>query len=105
MKNHSATDSLGRVCGRRKWHTLAVCLVGCALSRIGASAGAGARQVQTVVLSGWVSSPAETAQLERVVAAFEATHPTIAVDYQPVTGNYQQAMEARFAAGDPPDVF
>jgi multiple sugar transport system substrate-binding protein len=58
----------------------------------------------TVVLSGWSSSPEETASLERVIAAFEVAHPTINVDYQPLA-NYQPDMESRFAAGNPPDVF
>jgi multiple sugar transport system substrate-binding protein len=58
----------------------------------------------TVVLSGWTSSPEETASLERVIAAFEAAHPTITVDYQPLA-NYQPDMESRFVAGNPPDVF
>jgi multiple sugar transport system substrate-binding protein len=63
-----------------------------------------AQPVTTVVLSGWSSSPEETASLERVITAFEASHPTISVDYQPL-GNYQSDMESRFAAGNPPDVF
>jgi multiple sugar transport system substrate-binding protein len=58
----------------------------------------------TVVLSGWTSSPEETAALERVIAAFEAAHPTITVDYEPLD-NYQPEMESRFGAGNPPDVF
>jgi len=58
----------------------------------------------TVVLSGWTSSPEETAALERVVAAFEVAYPTITVQYQPLD-NYQPEMESRFAAGNPPDVF
>jgi multiple sugar transport system substrate-binding protein len=58
----------------------------------------------TIVLSGWVSSPAETASLENVIAAFESAHPAIHVQYEPLD-NYQPDMEARFAAGNPPDVF
>lgn len=58
----------------------------------------------TVVLSGWTSSPEEAASLEHVIAVFEAAHPAITVDYEPLD-NYQPEMESRFAAGNPPDVF
>jgi multiple sugar transport system substrate-binding protein len=74
-------------------------------SRLGPrQAGSRAGQPVTVVLSGWVSSFAETASLQNAIAAFEAGHPTINVDYRPLD-NYQPDMESRFAAGDPPDVF
>ena len=66
--------------------------------------GAVAAPSVRIVLSGWASSPAETASLQEAVAAFEATHPTIDVDYQPVD-DYQRTIESRFATGDPPDVF
>jgi multiple sugar transport system substrate-binding protein len=65
---------------------------------------AGAAPPTTIVLAGWTSSPAETATLRNVVTAFEAAHPTINVDYEPLD-NYQPELEARFAAGNPPDVF
>jgi multiple sugar transport system substrate-binding protein len=70
----------------------------------GAQAASATSAPTSIVLAGWTSSPAETATLQNVVAAFEATHPGIAVDYQPLD-NYQSNMEARFAAGNPPDVF
>jgi hypothetical protein len=60
--------------------------------------------VETVVLSGRVESPQATVSLENVIAAFEATHPTIHVDYEP-SSNYVQDTESSFAAGNPPDVF
>jgi ABC-type glycerol-3-phosphate transport system substrate-binding protein len=34
-------------------------------------------------VSGWTESPEATAALKNVIAAFEATHPTIDVEYQP----------------------
>jgi multiple sugar transport system substrate-binding protein len=75
---------------------------------LGAGSAFGKRVTQplsrTVVLSGWSSSPAETASLEHVIAAFEAAHPGITVEYEPLD-NYQPEMESRFAAGNPPDVF
>lgn len=59
----------------------------------------------TVTLAGWASSPAETALLQGVVAAFEATHPRIHVDLETIGGDYRAELERRFAAGDSPDVF
>jgi multiple sugar transport system substrate-binding protein len=73
-----------------------------ALSLTGSSAAAA--PAVRITLSGWASSPAETASLQNAIAAFEAAHPTIGVDYRPLD-NYQGTMESRFAAGDPPDVF
>ena len=58
-----------------------------------------------VVLSGWASSGAEFDSLTKVVADFEKKYPAIHVTYQPINGNYPQAMLARFASHTPPDVF
>jgi multiple sugar transport system substrate-binding protein len=79
-------------------------VVAAALALILTVGGAVAAPSVRIVLSGWASSPAETASLQEAVAAFEATHPTIDVDYQPVD-DYQRTIESRFATGDPPDVF
>ncbi len=68
-----------------------------------ASSGA-ATSTQTVVLSGWRESPEATAALKNVIAAFEASHATIHVEYEP-SDNYGQDIESDFAAGTPPDVF
>ena len=57
-----------------------------------------------VVVSGWASSDQETTLLSGVIGEFEKTHPSITVDYQPLSGDYRAEMEARFAAGNPPDV-
>ncbi len=43
--------------------------------------------------------------LQKVIARFEKTHPTIKVDYSVINGDYPTAMTARFAAHNPPDVF
>jgi multiple sugar transport system substrate-binding protein len=58
-----------------------------------------------VVLSGWASSGVEFDFLQKVVQSFEKKYPNIHVTYQPINGNYQQAMLARFASHTPPDVF
>jgi multiple sugar transport system substrate-binding protein len=75
-----------------------------ALLLTGLQTASAAAASTTIVLAGWTSSPAETATLRNVVAAFEAGHPTVNVDYEPLD-NYQPELEARFAAGNPPDVF
>jgi multiple sugar transport system substrate-binding protein len=59
----------------------------------------------TVVLSGWSSSPAETALLKQVIGDFQQKYPKVKVDYQPVNGDYPTAMLAKFSARKPPDVF
>jgi multiple sugar transport system substrate-binding protein len=58
-----------------------------------------------VVLAGWASSGVEFDFLNQVVQGFEKKYPNIHVTYQPINGNYPQAMLARFASHTPPDVF
>ena len=84
-------------------YLLLIALVAVAALAFTATSGATASQ-QTVVLSGWRESPEATATLENVIAAFEARHPTIHVDYEP-RDNYNHDIESGFAAGTPPDVF
>jgi multiple sugar transport system substrate-binding protein len=59
----------------------------------------------TVTLTGWASSPAETAALRTTIAGFERSHPNYTVNYAPINGDYGAAMLAKFAARRPPDVF
>jgi multiple sugar transport system substrate-binding protein len=73
---------------------------------LGASAKpAESARVTTVTLTGWASSPAETAALRSVIAAFERQNRDIKVQYAPISGDYDAAMLSRFAARRPPDVF
>lgn len=58
----------------------------------------------TVTLNGWQSSPAEEDLLQKVVQAFQRTHPNIKVNYSSFN-NYQATMLAKFSARKPPDVF
>jgi multiple sugar transport system substrate-binding protein len=68
---------------------------------------AGSSQRTTVTLAGWASSPEETAALNRTIASFERLRQNrnIDVEYTPISGDYDAAMLARFAAKRPPDVF
>jgi multiple sugar transport system substrate-binding protein len=79
-----------------------------ALSAAGGSEPAVKAKAQgttTVTLSGWASSPEETAALRRTIQAFERANRSIRVQYAPISGDYDAAMLARFAARRAPDVF
>jgi multiple sugar transport system substrate-binding protein len=82
----------------------ALVLSGATASAAFTPASGAATSAQTVVLSGWTESPEATAALKHVIASFEASHPTIHIDYEP-SDNYVQDIENGFAAGTPPDVF
>jgi multiple sugar transport system substrate-binding protein len=97
----------------RRSLTLAVALAIVAASvaagsqaRVGAKAlpAKAAAPSGTVTLNGWQVSPAEETKLNKVVQDFEASHPSIHVNYQSITGNYQAQELAKFAAHKPPDV-
>jgi multiple sugar transport system substrate-binding protein len=61
----------------------------------------------TVTLSGWsiAGNRVEQNALLATIAAFEKRNKDIKVNYQPITGDYDAAMLAKFAAKRPPDVF
>ena len=58
-----------------------------------------------VRLSGWASSPAETALLESLLYKFSVAYPDIVVKYEPITGDYKAALLTAIASGTEPDVF
>ncbi len=61
---------------------------------------------QTVVrLSGWASSPSETALLESLLYRFSVENPDILVKYEPITGDYKQVLLTGIASGTEPDVY
>ncbi len=91
---------------------ISLALLAAALVAVLVAAGAQARSHHgaagpsgNVVLSGWASSGTEFDFLTNVVQDFEKKYPNIHVTYQPINGNYPQAMLARFASHTPPDVF
>src|SRR5436189_4092923 len=61
--------------------------------------------VTKVTLTGWASSPAETAALKTTIGGFERSHPKYTVNYAPINGDYPAAMLAKFAARRPPELF
>src|SRR5215213_1351675 len=64
-----------------------------------------AANATTVTLAGWASSPEETSALRKTIASFQRFNKDIKVSYTPISGDYDAAMLARFAARRPPDVF
>jgi len=63
-----------------------------------------AEQVE-IRLSGWASSPSETALLESLLYRFSVENPDILVRYEPITGDYWQSLLTMIASGTEPDVF
>lgn len=58
----------------------------------------------TITLSGWTSSPVEAQLMQKMLQGFSKSHPTIHVNYRPISGNYEAVLKTRFVAGDAPDV-
>jgi multiple sugar transport system substrate-binding protein len=58
----------------------------------------------TAILSGWQSSQAEGNALLNAVAGFEHAYPNVAINYQPVSGDYPTALAADFASKNVPDL-
>lgn len=98
-----------------KVRPLAVMGVACALLMTacgGGDSGGGADKLTapeeasgSIVLSGWASTPEESKLLQKAIDQFEAKYPKVKVDYQPLSGDYPQAMLAKFSARQPADVF
>ncbi len=58
-----------------------------------------------VRLSGWASSPAETALLESLLYRFSVENPDIVVKYEPITGDFWAAINTAVASGTEPDIY
>jgi multiple sugar transport system substrate-binding protein len=71
----------------------------------GPAAKSGQAGTTTITLSGWASSPEETAALRQTLQAFQRVNRRIRVTYAPISGDYDAAMLARFASRRTPDVF
>jgi multiple sugar transport system substrate-binding protein len=98
----------------RAWRRTSLLGVALAAAFVAALPAAGAqREPQatvartTVTLAGWslAGNRAEQNALLSTIRAFERRNPNIKVNYAPITGDYDAAMLARFAAKKPPDVF
>ncbi|HEY2208085.1 MAG TPA: extracellular solute-binding protein [Gaiellaceae bacterium] len=83
---------------------LGLLLVAVALAAT-AQAGHKSQKVTNVTFAGWSSGPDEDALDQQMANAFNASHSGIHVNWTVINGNYGDAMTARFAAHNPPDVF
>jgi multiple sugar transport system substrate-binding protein len=90
---------------RRLLVAVTVALLAAAVAASAGTARGKAGPSGNVTLAGWASSGVEFDFLQQVVKGFEKKYPNIHVTYQPINGNYPQAMLARFASHTPPDVF
>ena len=70
-----------------------------------AQAGHKTQKVTNVTFAGWSSGPDEDALDQQMADKFNATHTGIHVTWTVINGDYGQAMTARFAAHNAPDVF
>ena len=59
----------------------------------------------TAILSGWRSSPEEGEALTQTLLGFPAVYPNIAVDYQPIAGDYRTVMITKISSHEVPDLF
>ena len=70
-----------------------------------AQAGHKTHKVTNLTFAGWSSGPDEDALDQQMANKFNATHKGIHVTWTVINGSYPQAMTARFAAHNAPDVF
>ncbi|MFC4025243.1 extracellular solute-binding protein [Oceanobacillus longus] len=82
---------------------LVLFLAGCSGSSEGGS-GSAESGGDSMTLAVWGSSPAENKALEETVASFEEAKG-INVEVEVIQDNFQDALTARFAANNAPDVF
>jgi multiple sugar transport system substrate-binding protein len=59
----------------------------------------------TAVLSGWKSSAEEGEALTQALLGFPPEYPNIAIDYQPIAGDYRTVMITKISSGEVPDLF
>jgi multiple sugar transport system substrate-binding protein len=59
----------------------------------------------SATLGQWESSPSERSALASALAAFAVADPNITVNQETIAGDYRAAMQTRFGAHNPPDVF
>jgi len=70
-----------------------------------AQAGHKSQKATQVTVAGWSSGGDEDALLQQVINVFNKSHSSVHATLQVINTNYTQAMTARFAAHNPPDVF
>lgn len=83
---------------------LSVVLVACGDDEGNNNAAGNDAKGETITLAVWGSSPAETEGLETTIASFEE-QSDVNVELEIIQDNFQDALTARFAADNAPDVF
>jgi multiple sugar transport system substrate-binding protein len=58
-----------------------------------------------LTLQGWSAGAVEAPILDKVLEDFQAAYPNIKVKFEPIAGDYNAAMAAKFSSQDVPDVF
>ena len=58
-----------------------------------------------LTLQGWSAGAVEAPILQKVLEDFQAKYPNIKVKFEPISGNYVDAMAPKFSSQDVPDVF
>jgi len=90
---------------RKRVAVLLGVLVAVVLVATSAQAGHKTTKVTNVTLAGWSSGGDEDNLLQKVLDTFNQTHPSVHATLQIINTNYGDAMTARFAAHNPPNVF
>lgn len=84
---------------------LGLAMLAVVLVAASAQAGHKTQKVVNLTFAGWSSGTDEDALDQQMADKFNATHPGIHVTWTVINGNYTEAMTARFAAHNAPDVF
>src|SRR6185312_7937820 len=84
---------------------LSLAMLAVVLVAASAQAGHKTHKVVNLTFAGWSSGADEDALDQQMADKFNATHTGIHVTWTVINGDYGQAMTARFAAHNAPDVF
>lgn len=81
-------------------------IVGCqGLVNLAIAPDASAARPVTLKLSGWGASPTEQRLLKQVLQDFEASHPSIRVQFEVIADQYMDVLKTRLIGDAAPDVF
>lgn len=67
--------------------------------------GCGEQDINSVRLTGWVSSPGEDTVVQAIVDDLNSSGATVPVLYEPIQANYPQKLQLMLGTGTAPDVF
>jgi multiple sugar transport system substrate-binding protein len=61
--------------------------------------------VTTITISGWPGNPTEEAAIKEAVEVFNSENSDVQIKWDPIPGDYKQALLTRLSAGTGPDIF